>query len=147
MDRVILNEVKDLTYAVRSHKVSSVVKRAFERSLSRDCGIGMTIANILLVLNGKPARDVTSLAQLEQHLDLSDEERSGVLLSGDKLALAITPHFFNLIPKDDPDDPIRRQVIPRIEETWSSPYDMADPCGEDSHMPVPGLAHRYPDLP
>src|SRR6266849_7472081 len=66
---------------------------------------------------------VTSLAQLEKHLDLSEEERSGVLLSGDKLALAITPHFFNLIPRDDPDDP----------------------CGEDSHMPVPGLVHRYPD--
>ena len=32
---------------------------------------------------------VTTLAQLEQHLDLSEEERSGVLLSGDKLALAI----------------------------------------------------------
>src|SRR5580693_6701922 len=88
---------------------------------------------------------VTSLAQLEKHLELSDEERSGVLLSGDKLALAITPHFFNLIPRDNPDDPIRRQVIPRIEETWSSPYDMADPCGEDAHMPVPGLVHRYPD--
>src|SRR4029077_11637228 len=83
---------------------------------------------------------VTSLAQLEQHIDLSDEERSGVLLSGDKLALAVTPHFFNLIPPDkNPEDPIRRQVIPRIEETWTSPYDMADPCGEDSHMPVPGL--------
>jgi lysine 2,3-aminomutase len=69
-----------------------------------------------------------------------------VLLSGDKLALAVTPHFFNLIPREKtPDDPIRRQVIPRIEETWSSPYDMADPCGEDSHMPVPGLVHRYPD--
>jgi len=89
---------------------------------------------------------VTSLAQLEQHVDLSDEERSGVLLSGDKLALAVTPHFFNLLPREkDPDDPIRRQVIPRIEETWTSPYDMADPCGEDSHMPVPGLVHRYPD--
>ena len=36
-------------------------------------------------------------------------------------------------------------MIPRIEETWGSPYDMADPCGEDSHMPVPGLVHRYPD--
>ena len=34
---------------------------------------------------------VTSLAQLEQHVDLSEEERSGVLLSGDKLALAVTP--------------------------------------------------------
>ena len=22
---------------------------------------------------------------------------------------------------------------------------MADPCGEDAHMPVPGLVHRYPD--
>src|SRR6266404_711156 len=89
---------------------------------------------------------VTSLAQLDEHVDLSDEERSGVLLSGDKLALAVTRHFFNLIPRErNPDDPIRRQVIPRVEETWSSPYDMADPCGEDSHMPVPGLVHRYPD--
>ena len=88
---------------------------------------------------------VTSLAQLEQHLELSNEERSGVLLSGTKLALAVTPHFFNLIERDNPDCPIRRQVIPRIEETWTSPYDMADPCGEDAHMPVPGLVHRYPD--
>jgi len=88
---------------------------------------------------------VTSLAQLERHIDLCEEERSGVLLSGDKLALAITPHFFNLIPRENPDDPIRRQVMPRIEETWTSPYDMVDPCGEDSHMPVPGLVHRYPD--
>ncbi|MDQ3198111.1 MAG: KamA family radical SAM protein, partial [Verrucomicrobiota bacterium] len=88
---------------------------------------------------------VTTLAQLEQHLTLSDEERAGVLLSGDKLALAVTPHFFNLIEPDNPDCPIRRQVIPRVEETWDSPYDMADPCGEDSHMPVPGLVHRYPD--
>ena len=56
---------------------------------------------------------VTSLAQLEQHLVLSDEERNGVLLSGDKLALAVTPHFFNLIERDNPDCPIRRQVIPR----------------------------------
>src|SRR5476649_1927877 len=88
---------------------------------------------------------VTTLAQLEQHLVLSPEERAGVLLSGDKLALAVTPHFFNLIERDNPNCPIRRQVIPRIEETWASPYDMTDPCGEDSHMPVPGLVHRYPD--
>lgn len=88
---------------------------------------------------------VTSLKQLEEHLNLSEEERSGVLLSGTKLAMAITPHFFNLIDRDDPDCPIRRQVIPRVEETWVSPYEMADPCGEDANMPVPGLVHRYPD--
>jgi lysine 2,3-aminomutase len=88
---------------------------------------------------------VTSLKQLEEHLVLTEEERAGVLLSGNKLALAITPHFFNLIHPTDPDCPIRRQVVPRVEETWENPDEMADPCGEDSHMPVPGLVHRYPD--
>jgi lysine 2,3-aminomutase len=88
---------------------------------------------------------VTTLAQLEEHLVLAEEERAGVLLSGNKLALAVTPHFFNLIHPTDPDCPIRRQVIPRIEETWDHQEEMADPCGEDSHMPVPGLVHRYPD--
>jgi lysine 2,3-aminomutase len=88
---------------------------------------------------------VTSLAALEEHLVLSPEERAGVLLTGNKLAMAITPHFFNLIDREDPGCPIRRQVIPRIEESLDSEDEMADPCGEDSHMPVPGLVHRYPD--
>ncbi|HRQ91082.1 MAG TPA: lysine 2,3-aminomutase, partial [Bacteroidia bacterium] len=88
---------------------------------------------------------ITSLSQLEEHLVLTPEERTGVILSGTKLAMAITPHFFNLIDREDPDCPIRRQVVPRVEETVISPYEMADPCGEDSHMPVPGLVHRYPD--
>ena len=88
---------------------------------------------------------VTTLSQLEEHLVLSAEERAGVLLSGNKLAMAITPHYFNLIDPLDPDCPIRRQVIPRIEETLDDPGEMSDPCGEDAHMPVPGLVHRYPD--
>jgi lysine 2,3-aminomutase len=88
---------------------------------------------------------VDSLAELEKHLNLTDVERAGVLLAGHKLAMSITPHFFNLIDRDDPDCPIRRQVIPRIEEGWNAPEEVADPCGEDSHMPVPGLVHRYPD--
>ncbi|WP_395731991.1 KamA family radical SAM protein [Prosthecobacter sp.] len=88
---------------------------------------------------------ITTLKQLEEHLTLTAEERSGVLLSGNKLAMAITPHYFNLIDAEDPGCPIRRQVIPRIEETLEDPDEMSDPCGEDSHMPVPGLVHRYPD--
>ena len=88
---------------------------------------------------------VTSLAALEQRLNLNTEERAGVLLAGSKLALAVTPHYFNLIERDNPGCPIRRQVIPRIEEGYDSPFDMADPCGEDTSMPVPGLVHRYPD--
>lgn len=88
---------------------------------------------------------ITSLAGLVEHLALSPSETKGVLSSAGKLALSITPHFFNLIDKNDEHCPIRRQVIPRIEEMTVSHGDMLDPCGEDSHMPVPGLVHRYPD--
>ncbi|MCB1233567.1 MAG: KamA family radical SAM protein [Verrucomicrobiae bacterium] len=88
---------------------------------------------------------ISTLAQLEEHLELAPEERNGVILSGTKLAMAITPHFFNLIERDNPDCPIRRQVIPRVEETLENVHELADPCGEDAHMPVPGLVHRYPD--
>lgn len=88
---------------------------------------------------------IDSLTELEQRLELTDVERAGALLAGKKLAMSITPHFFNLIDRDDPDCPIRRQVIPRLEEGWNAPEEVADPCGEDSHMPVPGLVHRYPD--
>jgi len=88
---------------------------------------------------------VSNLTKLEPLLDLSPAEKRGVLLSGNKLALAVTPHYFNLIDPNDPACPIRRQVIPREEEGLVSAAEMADPCGEDSHMPVPGLVHRYPD--
>jgi len=90
---------------------------------------------------------VTNVEQLTRYLPtLTPEERAGAILAGQsKLALAITPHFFNLIDPNDPNCPIRRQVIPRFEETETAPWEMSDPCGEDSHSPVPGLVHRYPD--
>jgi len=88
---------------------------------------------------------VATLEQLEKLLPLTKEERLGVQLAGRHLALAITPYFFNLIDASNPDCPIRRQVVPRIEETTTAAWELTDPCGEDTHMPVPGLVHRYPD--
>ena len=38
---------------------------------------------------------VDSLSDLESRLRLTDVERAGVLLAGHKLAMSITPHFFN----------------------------------------------------
>lgn len=76
---------------------------------------------------------------------LTPEEYAGTALANHKLALAITPYFFNLIDPADELCPIRWQVIPRIEETHTASWEMTDPCGEDSHSPVPGLVHRYPD--
>ena len=89
---------------------------------------------------------ITTPEQLQRLMPtLLPEEFAGAKLANHKLALAITPYFFNLIDPADEHCPIRRQVIPRIEETRTAPWEMSDPCGEDSHSPVPGLVHRYPD--
>src|SRR3989440_2647278 len=89
---------------------------------------------------------ITSLAQLQRVMPtLTPEEYAGTQLANTRLALAITPFFFNLIDASNENCPVRRQVIPRIEETHTAPWELSDPCGEDSHSPVPGLVHRYPD--
>ncbi len=88
---------------------------------------------------------VVTLEGLESRISLSQDERNGVILSGNKLALGITPHFFNLLDAENPECPIRRQVIPLPGEAFVAPDEMSDPCAEDSHMPVEGLVHRYPD--
>lgn len=88
---------------------------------------------------------LTSVAQLEQFMTLTAEEKAGCYFADQKLSLAITPYFFNLIDRDDPNCPIRRQVIPRSGEMQLSEEERLDSLGEDEHSPVPGLVHRYPD--
>jgi lysine 2,3-aminomutase len=89
---------------------------------------------------------VTRLEQLERLLPtMTAEERAGATLAKSKLAMAVPPYYFSLIDPDDEHCPVRRQVIPRLEETTTAPWELADPCGEDAHSPVPGLVHRYPD--
>lgn len=88
---------------------------------------------------------ITTVEQLEQYMELTPEERAGCLFANQKLSLAITPYFFNLIDRNDPNCPIRKQVIPRAGETQLATEEMLDSLGEDEHSPVPGLVHRYPD--
>ena len=89
---------------------------------------------------------ITTVEQLQKFLPtLTPEELAGAKLANHKLALGITPYFFNLINPADENCPIRLQVVPRVEETRTAAWEMSDPCGEDSHSPVPGLVHRYPD--
>ena len=88
---------------------------------------------------------ITSLEQLKPLLELSPEEREGCLLANKKLSLAITPYFFNLINRADRKDPIRLQVIPRVEETITHQGELLDPVGEEDSSPVEGIVHRYPD--
>jgi len=88
---------------------------------------------------------ITTYEQLKEILELTPEEIEGIKHSKGRLALAVTPYFASLMDPNNPNCPIRRQAIPRIEEIHLSKNEMVDPLGEDKHSPVPGLVHRYPD--
>ena len=86
-----------------------------------------------------------TLANLKKDIELTASEEEGCKFANQKLFMAITPYYFNLIDRNDPECPIRKQVIPRQEEMFTSPEELLDPVGEENTMPVPGLVHRYPD--
>jgi len=88
---------------------------------------------------------ITTYEQLKEILELTSEEIEGIKHSKGRLALAVTPYFASLMDPFNPNCPIRRQAIPRVEEIHLSKNEMVDPLGEDKHSPVPGLVHRYPD--
>ena len=76
---------------------------------------------------------ITTVAQLEQFMTLTADEKAGCAFANQKLALAITPYFFNLIDRHDPHCPIRKQVIPRSGEMVVSEEERLDSLGEDGH--------------
>lgn len=87
---------------------------------------------------------LNSVDDIEKVLSLSESERRALQTSG-LFRVDITPYFISLIDPTDPDDPIRKQVIPRSEEMDAFTSMMEDSLAEDRHSPVPGLVHRYPD--
>jgi len=62
----------------------------------------------------------------------------------DRLQFLVNPYYASLA-KDRPDDPIRRQFIPLIDEYDVKECELTDPLGEASYSPVPRLVHRYRD--
>ena len=83
--------------------------------------------------------------QFIQLMELTPDEEAALKLPHVKLATAFTPYIATLMDPADPDCPIRKQFVPNVKESHISKLEMMDPCGEDSHSPVPGLIHRYPD--
>ena len=82
--------------------------------------------------------------EFEKIIPLTDNERKA-LSASHLFRVDITPYFISLINPEDPDDPIRKQVVPTEKEMTPFTAMMEDSLAEDRHSPVPGLVHRYPD--
>ena len=62
-----------------------------------------------------------------------------------RYAVAITPAIAELIDVADRSDPIARQFVPDPAELANELQERGDPIGDDTHTPVEGVVHRYPD--
>lgn len=87
---------------------------------------------------------LSSVEELSQVIRLTQSERDA-LSAPDRFRTDITPYFASLMDPDDPNCPIRRQVVPTAHERVPFVAEMEDSLAEDAHSPVPGLVHRYPD--
>ena len=87
-------------------------------------------------------RDVHSLDAI---IHLSDNERQAMMHPSGDLPVAITPYYASLLSVQDHSDPLRRSVVPVVDECLHTKGEEEDPLSEDADSPVPGIVHRYPD--
>jgi lysine 2,3-aminomutase len=87
---------------------------------------------------------LNTVEEIEKVVPLDESERKALQSSG-LFRVDITPYFISLIDPNDPNDPVRKQIIPRSDEMQAFTAMMEDSLAEDRHSPVPGLVHRYPD--
>ena len=90
------------------------------------------------------AHRLNSVEELGEVIHLTESEQQALNTKG-LFRVDITPYFASLIDPDDPNCPVRRQVIPTARELEKFESQMEDSLAEDRHSPVPGLVHRYPD--
>jgi lysine 2,3-aminomutase len=88
---------------------------------------------------------IRDLATVRRMIRLTTEEEKALELVGKMLPMAVTPHYMGLVSPTDPDQAIRRSVIPTVYEMCRCPGEADDPLGEEHQSPIPGLVHRYPD--
>jgi lysine 2,3-aminomutase len=91
------------------------------------------------------ANRLTTLEELRQVVELTDEETEGIKNCLGTLRMAITPYYAMLMDSTDASCPIRLQAVPTSAELTNGDCDMVDPLYEDMDSPAPGLTHRYPD--
>jgi lysine 2,3-aminomutase len=86
----------------------------------------------------------TTLKELEGFLYLSEEEKA-ISEREINLPLRITPYYASLLDKCNSLHPLRRTVVPVIDELLISAGEQSDPLSEGHDSPVDLIVHRYPD--
>ncbi len=88
---------------------------------------------------------ITTYSDLCRFLTPTENERRALQSADTLFPFSVTPYYLSLIDSDDPSNPLRKTVIPSIEEANIGKGESADPLAEEHTTAVRGLVHRYPD--
>jgi lysine 2,3-aminomutase len=87
---------------------------------------------------------VRSAEELARFVRPSEDEGRAIAALAERFRFVITPYYAALMDPEDPDCPIRRQVVPRLAEL-ADPDGVADPLDEVAHSPVKNVVRVYRD--
>jgi lysine 2,3-aminomutase len=92
------------------------------------------------------SRVVTSRSELEKIIRLTEGEKKAVDSLTEAYPLMASRHYLSLIDPDDENDPLRRTVVPLLDELKHRPGEKDDDVHADEarYQPCPGVIHRYP---
>ena len=88
---------------------------------------------------------IHSIEALERWVEPTPDEREAVEKTDEVFRWNVTPYYASLMDETDPSCPIRRQVVPTMDELAPDIVDGFDPLDETGHSPVKNLIHNYDD--
>ena len=88
---------------------------------------------------------IHSVEALDQWIEPTADEREAIDKTSDVFRWNVTPYYARLMEATDPSCPIRRQVVPTMDELGPDLVPELDPLGETDHSPVKNLIHNYED--
>lgn len=88
---------------------------------------------------------INSADELHEWITPTANELEAIEKTEDVFRWNITPYYAQLMDPDDPMCPVRRQVVPHMEELGRDIVGVVDPLGEVAHSPVKNLIHNYED--
>jgi len=83
-------------------------------------------------------------SDFEKAFQLSPEEKTAFQQGSEVFNIRTTPYYASLAGAQ-PEDPIRRILMPNSLELSTPTQAMLDPLGERKNNPAPRIIHRYPD--
>ncbi|HZK48773.1 MAG TPA: KamA family radical SAM protein [Thermoleophilia bacterium] len=87
------------------------------------------------------AKKTSYVSRLSQVVNVPAEERAALEVVAARYAFRANTYYLGLIDWDDPEDPIRRIIIPSAEELGD--WGRLDTSNEHCYTKVPGCEHKY----